>query len=82
MPRTELRTTQFLSSRRLLHWGDCFCYYLLYLAFIINTSIIEMDFWPDEGILCFNKANQSNVEGNGKPLQYSCLENPMDGGDW
>ena len=21
-------------------------------------------------------------EGNGDPLQYSCLENPMDGGSW
>ena len=21
-------------------------------------------------------------EGNGNPLQYSCLENSMDGGDW
>ena len=21
-------------------------------------------------------------EGNGNPLQYSCLENPMDRGDW
>ena len=21
-------------------------------------------------------------EGDGTPLQYSCLENPMDGGDW
>ena len=21
-------------------------------------------------------------EGNGKPLQYSCLENPMNGGAW
>ena len=21
-------------------------------------------------------------EGNGSPLQYSCLENPMDGGAW
>ena len=21
-------------------------------------------------------------EGNGSPLQYSCLENLMDGGDW
>ena len=24
----------------------------------------------------------SNGEGNGNPLQYSCLENPMDGGAW
>ena len=23
---------------------------------------------------------RSTGEGNGKPLQYSCLENPMDGG--
>ena len=21
-------------------------------------------------------------EGNGNPIQYSCLENPMDGGAW
>ena len=24
----------------------------------------------------------SSGEGNGNPLQYSCLENPMDGGVW
>ena len=24
----------------------------------------------------------SDGEGNGKPLQYSCLESPMDGGAW
>ena len=25
---------------------------------------------------------RSPGEGNGIPLQYSCLENPMDGGGW
>ena len=25
---------------------------------------------------------RSTGEGNGNPLQYSCLENPMDGGAW
>ena len=25
---------------------------------------------------------KSPGEGNGKPLQYSCLENSMDKGDW
>ena len=25
---------------------------------------------------------RSPEEGNGNPLQYSCLENPMDGGAW
>ena len=24
----------------------------------------------------------SCIEGNGNPLQYSCLENPRDGGAW
>jgi len=26
--------------------------------------------------------NHCHGEGNGTPLQYSCLENPMDGGAW
>ena len=26
--------------------------------------------------------NMKDGEGNGTPLQYSCLENPMDGGAW
>ena len=25
---------------------------------------------------------RSSGEGNGNPLQYPCLENPMDGGTW
>ena len=28
------------------------------------------------------RSNWENGEGNGNPLQYSCLENPMDGGAW
>ena len=44
---------------------------------------------------CFNSSLALNIpseftrclgsmfgEGNGTPLQYSCLENPMDGGAW
>ena len=27
-------------------------------------------------------SGRSPAEGNGNPLQYSCLENPMDGGPW
>ena len=34
--------------------------------------------WPT---LC-NPKNCKLGEGNGTPLQYSCLENPMDGGAW
>ena len=28
------------------------------------------------------ESGRSPEEGNGNPLQYSCLENPMDGGAW
>ena len=28
------------------------------------------------------RLGRSPGEGNGNPLQYSCLENPMDGGTW
>ena len=40
--------------------------------------------------MCFLATGMSSLgfpsgsvgEGNGTPLQYSCLENPMDGGAW
>ena len=28
------------------------------------------------------KKDQVSLEGNGTPHQYSCLEDPMDGGAW
>ena len=31
---------------------------------------------------CFWTQSSVISEGNGTPLQYSCLENPMDGGAW
>ena len=33
-------------------------------------------------LFMFNTHSTSCGEGNGTPLQYSCLENPMDGGAW
>ena len=33
------------------------------------------------GNLC-SQIHRASGEGNGNPLQYSCLENPMDGGAW
>ena len=31
---------------------------------------------------CWNPPRVKRGEGKGNPLQYSCLENPMDGGSW
>ena len=33
-------------------------------------------------VLRIKMSHVENEEGNGTPLQYSCLENPMDGGAW
>ena len=35
-----------------------------------------------EGLDSIPGSERSPGEGNGNPLQYSCLENPMDGGAW
>ena len=32
--------------------------------------------------MIFELSSDSVGEGDGTPLQYSCLENPMDGGAW
>ena len=34
------------------------------------------------GLGSIPRSGRSPGEGNGNPLQYSCLENPMDGGAW
>ena len=41
-------------------------------------------FIADQAFLQLQKAESTLVvgEGNGNPLQYYCLENPMDGGAW
>ena len=39
----------------------------------------EFDPWSGK---ILHASNQLNGEGNGSPLQYSCLENPMDRGAW
>ena len=37
--------------------------------------------WPHPS-LWFSGSRVGRGEGNGNPLQYSCLENPTNGGDW
>ena len=32
--------------------------------------------------LIYMQSSKKSREGNGNPLQYSCLENPMDRGAW
>ena len=52
------------------------------------TRLIDFTgLWPGEVSLGDESTIRGNYsekfrKGNGTPLQYSCLENPMDGGVW
>ena len=49
------------------------------------TTSNALDYYKvtKQGYLCmYFSCTNHNGEGNGTPLQYSCLENPMDGGGW
>ena len=47
---------------------------------LILPNIIDIPWVRDLGSI--PGSGRSPGEGNGNPLQYSCLENPMDGGAW
>ena len=45
-------------------------YFLLLTSCILKNWLIYIKLW------------EFHRKGNGTPLEYSCLENPMDGGAW
>ena len=49
-----------------------------------GSPALQADSLPTElqGKPVYSSLTNSFGEGNGTPLQYSCLENPMDGGAW
>ena len=46
-----------------------------------NHHPSECDVVSHCGLICIPLMTKAG-EGNGTPLQYSCMENPMDGGAW
>ena len=61
----------------LYHKSPCMLTFFLYLQAITSYLIIG-----SHGLSISGFQEIWNGEGNGTPLQYSCLENPMDGGAW
>ena len=45
-------------------------------------SQVSMDHTQTHRLSRKQKSSTRVGEGNGNPLQYSCLENPRDGGAW
>ena len=49
---------------------------------IVHIKTTETDQWNRIASLEIDICRHMYGEGNGTPLQYSCLENPTDGGSW
>ena len=54
-------------------WNYMNPYYESIFSLCVALSVLAQN-WPVIGIY--------DGEGNGNPLQYACLENPMDGRAW
>ena len=44
--------------------------------------VLDIFYKNTSGMIYHTVVVYKNGEGNGTPLQYSCLENPIDGGAW
>ena len=49
--------------------------------YVLQLSLFCVEGWSRAAQVC-RILVPNHGEGNGTPLQYSCLENPMDGGAW
>ena len=56
-----------------------FTFHLIF-TFLVSCDIETLANFIMDTLLIMSKLSVG--EGNGTPLQYSCLENPMDGGAW
>ena len=56
------------------------CFTLLWTSLVAQTVERLPTIW--ETRVWSLGQERSSGEGNGNPFQYSCLENPMDGGAW
>ena len=62
-----------------LHWSGAWASVFLESLFCALTLQPEL---KPLGEPKLHNLDSSSREGNGTPLQYSCLENPMEGGAW
>ena len=87
-----LRTTRFWSIKGCQHCSKCFIYILalLILTIVLWGRYSHLPCGSEDKESAYNAGDLGLIpisgrppgEGNCTPLQYSCLENPMDRGAW
>ena len=82
---TLKRLLQHHSSKASILWPSAFFIVQLshpYMTTGKTIALTRRTFVDKVMSLLFNMLSRLVGEGNGTPLQYCCLENPMDGGAW
>ena len=74
MHKNMRNTNAYLFRGERVLWEDNIAVYTSFNVVAVNLCLLAL---PLIKLLSF-----CGGEGNGSPLQYSCLENPMDGGAW
>ena len=81
--RTECGTTDWFQIGKGVHLGCILspCLFNLHAQYIMRNARLDE---AQTEIKCVGRtiSNLRCGGGNGTPLQYFCLENPMDGGAW
>ena len=83
--RTRHGTTDWFQTRKGVHQGCILspCLFNFYAEYIMgNARLDEAQAGIRIARINSNNLRYADGEGNGNRLQYSCLENPMDGGAW
>ena len=83
----QLYTSNRIAFTVKFDYNLCFSKFSPYLCFLyLPSHIVFLNFKLYASSYCLfglpTSRRQSLGEANGTPLQYSCLENPMDGGAW
>ena len=72
---------KFLRMFSSTYFFICSFLYIFYI-FFSGGSEVKASAWNAGDLGLIPGSGRSPGEGNGNPLQYSCLENPLEGGAW
>ena len=83
-------TEQLHSLHSVINYSNCLKYFSLKKRNVSLDCIFDFPGDSDDKVSVYNAGDLGSIpglgrfpgEGNGNPLQYSCLENPMDRGAW